>query len=87
MNKQSHHTIHSLVPVYAALSRIVRLAVELDNDGNTILLSSTVLQKLAKEIRLEADYGMSDLVMLEAELVGDGSGRRKYERARIKEAV
>ena len=77
MNHQAHTTIHSLVPVYASLSRIIKMAVDGHRDGNA---------NRYIDIRTEAEAGMSDLVMLEAELVGGKGvrGRRSYEQANVR---
>jgi hypothetical protein len=75
MNKESHRKMHSLVPVYAALSRIQKLAVEGFQGG----LSDKFI-----DVRTEAEDGMAQLIMVENALVHDTYKRRKYEQANVR---
>lgn len=75
MTPESHKTIHSLVPVYASLSRIQKLAVDGFRGGAYINY---------QEIRTEAESGMAELMMLEKQLAGEGQNRRKYEQTAIR---
>lgn len=72
MNKQSHNTLHLLVPVYSALYRIQKFAVDGFVSGKADLFV---------DIRRECEKGMGDLLTLEQQLVGkDGKRRREYEQ-------
>lgn len=70
MNKSVHSAIHSLVPVYAALSRIQKLSVDGFQNGKIDLFV---------DIRKECEDGMAQLIMVEQELVHP-KRRRKYEQ-------
>lgn len=79
MNGHDHNTIHSLVPVYASLSRILKLAVEGHVGGRADLFI---------DIRTECEDGLAQLAMVERLLSGSGQKRRSYERScSRKEAV
>jgi bisphosphoglycerate-independent phosphoglycerate mutase (AlkP superfamily) len=72
MNEQGHRTIHSLVPVYTALHRINKKAIEgIESHNHDAFL----------EIRDVARDGMIHLMDLEKQIASDnGHRRRKYEQ-------
>lgn len=70
MNQEGHDTIHSLVPIYAAFSRIVKDSVEGYQGGR--------LDRFV-DIRSEAENAMAALIMLEKDLKSDTYKRRKYD--------
>jgi hypothetical protein len=61
MNNKNHQTIHSLVPVYASLSRIQKLAVEGFQTGRADIFI---------DIRTECEDGLAQLSTVENNLKG-----------------
>ena len=74
MNKKQHSKIHSLVPVYASLSRIQKLAVEGYQSGR----ADTFI-----DVRVEAEDGLAQLLMVEKEIL---DGKHKVSSNRVKGA-
>lgn len=60
MNKKTHNRIHSLVPIYASLSRICKESVDGWKDGK--------IDRFV-DIRKEAEDGMAQLLVIENQIL------------------